>query len=136
MTLARRLRNAATPEERALWHALSRFRPPFTRQHPIGPFVADLACHRARIVVELDGSQHVDSAPDARRTAMLETDGWHVLRFWNAEVRENIAGVVTVIADAVAQRLPADEPVEFIASRAGRTRRPRTRGGEGAVQDR
>ena len=79
ITFVRSLRNNATEEERALWNALSRLRPRWTRQLPIGPYVADFACRRARVVAELDGSQHVDSRSDERRTSALEADGWKVL---------------------------------------------------------
>jgi len=59
---ARRLRREATPEERMIWRRISRFRPAFTRQLTISDlYVADLACRQARLAIELDGSQHVDS---------------------------------------------------------------------------
>jgi very-short-patch-repair endonuclease len=124
---ARRLRHNATPEERMLWNALSRFRPRFTRQLRLGPYTADLACRRARIVIEVDGSQHAESQTDAQRTAALASDGWRVLRFWNSEVRANIDGVVQAVAAAIDERLPPGEATGFIGSRAGRQRRPRTR---------
>lgn len=117
MSFARHLRNNATPEERALWRELSRLRPRFTRQLPIGPFVADFACRRARVIMELDGSQHVDCTADLRRTALLEADGWRVIRFWNTDVWTSLEGVVTQIVDAVADRLPEDETPAFIAAR-------------------
>jgi very-short-patch-repair endonuclease len=127
MSFARDLRNNPTPEERELWRALSFFRPRFTRQLKIGPFVADFACRRARLIVELDGSQHIDNVADVRRTALLEADGWRVLRLWNNEIHANLHGVGQAIADAVAARLPENEMPEFVASRAGRERRPRSR---------
>ena len=127
LTFARNLRNNATSEERALWHALSRIRPRWTRQFPIGPYVADFACQRARLVVELDGSQHVGSRSDERRASALEADGWRVLRFWNGEVHENLDGVVEAIIDAAEPRLPEGETFDTITHRAGRDRRPRTR---------
>jgi very-short-patch-repair endonuclease len=125
--LARHLRNNPTPEELALWHALSRVRPRFTRQLRIGPYVADFACRRARTLVEVDGSQHADSTPDEQRTGVLESHGWRVLRVWNSDVQENLEGLVQALLLAAGERLPPGEHFEFTASRAGRERRPRTR---------
>jgi very-short-patch-repair endonuclease len=81
---ARELRRDATPQECALWRLLSRYRPKFTRQLSIPPFVADLACREAPLIVEIDGSQHIDSAADAARTSRLEAEGWTIIRFWNS----------------------------------------------------
>lgn len=64
---ARTLRSNATPEERKLWRLLSRYRPKFTRQLPIGPYIADLACRQAMLVVEIDGGQHSESKRDEIR---------------------------------------------------------------------
>src|SRR3954469_12979787 len=86
---ARALRNDPTPQELALWQLLSRYRPKFTRQLSLKPYVADLACRRAKLIVELDGSQHANSEYDLERTRILEAQGWTVLRFWNSEVDEN-----------------------------------------------
>ncbi|HEY1604699.1 MAG TPA: DUF559 domain-containing protein [Allosphingosinicella sp.] len=86
---ARALRNEATPQERVLWALLSRYRPKFTRQLSIPPYIADLACRRARLIVEIDGSQHLDPEEDADRTQFLESEGWTIIRFWNSEVNDN-----------------------------------------------
>ncbi len=73
---ARALRSGATAEERKVWHMLSRYRPRFTRQLPIGPYIADFACRQAKLIVELDGSQHVDqAAQDAERILGLGLKG-------------------------------------------------------------
>ena len=70
----------------------------FRRQHSIGPFVADFACVAARLVIELDGSQHATAeVADARRTAFLNAQGWKVLRFWNAQVLTGIDDVLREI---------------------------------------
>ncbi|MGF1549968.1 MAG: endonuclease domain-containing protein [Sphingomonadaceae bacterium] len=122
---ARRLRREATAEERTLWRLLSRCRPAFTRQHVIGPYIADFACRGAKLIVELDGSQHLASSRDRARTGALEAQGWLVLRFWNSEVRQNAGGVVEAILAAVAAR--TGEAPRFAASRAGRARKPRYR---------
>jgi very-short-patch-repair endonuclease len=124
---ARHLRNNPTPEEIKLWHVLSAIRPRFTRQLKLGPYVADFACRRARLLVELDGSQHVDNANDAARTANLEADGWRVVRFWNNDVNANVEGVVEAIFEAGNPRLPEGEMFHAIAPRTNRERKPRTR---------
>jgi very-short-patch-repair endonuclease len=68
---ARKLRSAATRHERKVWELLSRYRPKFTRQLPIGPYIADFACRQAKLTVEIDGSQHSESARDAERDHWL-----------------------------------------------------------------
>jgi very-short-patch-repair endonuclease len=121
---ARELRNKATPEERILWHLLSRYRPKFTRQLPIGPYKADLACRQARLIVEIDGSQHIDSAHDARRTAYLSAEGWTVIRFWNSDLHSNPDGVAEAVLLKTAECLGGTHP-QPLPSREGRPRRPR-----------
>ena len=59
ITFARSLRKNATPQENRLWYRFLRgYRVRFQRQRPIGEFIADFYCHRARLVIEVDGSQH------------------------------------------------------------------------------
>jgi len=124
---ARALRNGATEAERRLWHILSRYRPRFTRQLVVGPYIIDLACRQARLAIELDGSQHLDAlAYDAGRTAYLEKQGWRVLRFWNGEVLANAEGVVEAILSEAAECLGGTHP-RPLPSREGRERRPRSR---------
>ena len=127
LNFTRALRNNPTSAEERLWRALSRMRPRFTRQLRLGPYVADFACRRARLIVEADGSQHAESPTDEGRSAALEADGWRVIRFWNSDIADNLDGVIEAIVAAVATRIPSGEEVRFIASRAGRERRPRTR---------
>jgi very-short-patch-repair endonuclease len=121
---ARALRNDATPQERALWQLLSRYRPKFTRQLSIDPYTADLACREARLIVEIDGSQHIDSEHDEARTCFLQADGWTVIRFWNSEVDENPDGVAEAILLKAAECLGGTHP-QPLPSREGRKRRPR-----------
>jgi very-short-patch-repair endonuclease len=84
----------------------------FRRQVPIGPYFADFACLEARLVVEVDGDHHGDQLVyDARRDRRLSELGFRVLRFWVAEVDENIEGVIDSIADALStSHLPAPPP--------------------------
>jgi very-short-patch-repair endonuclease len=94
---ARELRQRSTDAEWKLWSVvrnrqLGGFK--FRRQVPIDRYFADFACLEARMVVELDGSQHQERAAyDAERTATLEALGWRVLRFDNGEVLSNPVGV-------------------------------------------
>ena len=69
----------------------------FRRQVPVGRYVADFACYDARLVVELDGSGHIDSARDRVRDAELIRRGFDVLRFWNADVFLHRDGVLEVV---------------------------------------
>jgi len=99
---ARRLRRDATDAERALWAALRQTHPHahFRRQVPIGPYFPDFASHTARLIVEVDGGQHGDTR-DAARTRFLESEGYHVLRFWNHDVLQNVDGVLSAIANTL-----------------------------------
>jgi very-short-patch-repair endonuclease len=100
---ARALRNAATPAERLLWRAIRDRRPRFTRQFVVGNFIVDFACRSLRLAVELDGGHHSDQVEkDDARTRSLGEHGWTVIRFWNNEVYDNLAGVIAAIDTAVA----------------------------------
>jgi very-short-patch-repair endonuclease len=107
---ARALRNAPTPQERAIWRLLSRYRPKFTRQLSNDPFIADLACRAAKLIVEIDGSQHLDRPRDSTRTRRLKEEGWTVIRFWNSEVDENPEGVAQAILLKAAECLGGTHP--------------------------
>jgi len=104
---ARQLRANATDAEMRLWRHLRRspmLGSHFRRQVPIGPYVADFACMAARLVLEVDGSQHGDVAVKARdsaRTRWLEREGYRVIRFWNSDLTENMDGVLEVIHTAL-----------------------------------
>jgi very-short-patch-repair endonuclease len=125
---ARSLRRNATDAERVLWYALRLYRPRFTRQLVVGGAIADFACRKARLVVELDGGQHDECARDERRTTALEAAGWRVIRFWNHDVLGNTDGVMEVILAAVASRLPeGPTPCPLPEIREGKIRRPRRR---------
>jgi len=102
-----------------LWRLISRYRPKFTRQLPIGPYIADFACREARMVVELDGSQRLNSARDEVRDSILAADGWRVLRIWNNDLIANPEGVVTHIMTQAAECLGGTHP-QPLPSREGR----------------
>lgn len=103
---------------------LSRFRPKFTRQLPIGPYIADFACRQAKLVVELDGSQHAESVRDQCRDRFLEQEGWTVVRIWNNELDENPHGALQMIVNRAAECLGGTHP-QPLPSREGRVRRHR-----------
>jgi len=100
-TAARRLRHRPSEAEGALWHVLRGGRAGelrFRRQVPIDRYIADFACLRERLVIEVDGSQHVDQADyDAARTRRLEALGFHVVRFWAGDVVRNPSAIVDAI---------------------------------------
>lgn len=91
--------------ERVLWQELRRGKIPgtrFRRQVPIGPYVADFACLKSRLIIELDSSQRVERANyDDQRTKFLEAQNFRVLRFWNGTVSEEREAVVETIVWAV-----------------------------------
>ena len=97
---ARRMRAQPTHAEKKLWARLRQRQLDgckFRRQVMIGPYIVDFACLPKKLVVEVDGSQHIESASDAGRTAWLERPGYRVVRCWNTEVLTNLDGVVEMI---------------------------------------
>ena len=101
---ARELRQEMTPAEKLLWSHLRNKQLnglKFRRQHPLGPFVADFYCAERRLVVEIDGDIH-DLQPerDAARTEQFEQYGYHVIRFRNEQVLNNIESVLRAIESA------------------------------------
>jgi very-short-patch-repair endonuclease len=96
-TPSRRLRRDATPAESKLWYQFLRTLPQkFTRQKPLGSYIADFYCSEFQLVIEIDGDSHfseVAERRDAARTAALERHGLRVLRFTNLELRESFEGV-------------------------------------------
>jgi very-short-patch-repair endonuclease len=91
---APRMRKEPTEAERKLWwhlrHRLPLTGSHFRRQVQIGPYIADFACHKSKLVIEIDGGQHgSQTSEDQARTARLEAEGYRVLRFWNNDVLRN-----------------------------------------------
>ena len=105
---ARNLRKNMTKEERHLWYDFLRSYPVrFLRQKAIDQYIVDFYCHDARLVVELDGSQHFESAgqkKDKARDLQLESRNMMVLRIPNNEVNQNFRGVCEYIDYIVQQR--------------------------------
>ena len=95
-SVARKLRRERTEAELRLWSSvrdrqLGGYK--FVEQFPIGDHVADFACRRAKLVIELDGGQH-RAELDSERTRALEAAGYRVIRFWNHDVLGNVNGVL------------------------------------------
>ena len=102
--LARALRKNMTKEERRLWYDFLRDYPVrFSRQKVLGRYIADFYSAEAKLIIELDGSQHYEDEnirKDARRTEFLEAYGLRIIRVANNEITENFDGVCDYI-DAV-----------------------------------
>jgi very-short-patch-repair endonuclease len=77
----------------------------FVRQFPVGPFFADFMCREKRLVVEIDGSQHVDNLGDRRRDEYMRSAGISVLRFWNMDAIQKTDEVLNTILAALEGRL-------------------------------
>ncbi|TPN46993.1 MULTISPECIES: endonuclease domain-containing protein [unclassified Mesorhizobium] len=101
---ARSLRRDVTEAEAKLWQELRDRRLDrikFRRQMPIGKYVADFVCPEARLIIEIDGSQHADSETDRIRKRELEAKGFRILRFWNDDILRDMNAVCdTIIAYA------------------------------------
>jgi very-short-patch-repair endonuclease len=112
-TRSRQLRRDATPAERHLWqHIRTRQlgEARFNRQFPVGPFICDFVSREHRLVIELDGGQHASAVEyDQRRTRFLNEQGYTVIRFWNADVLDNIESVLARISDVLAD-MPSPRP--------------------------
>ena len=106
---ARLLRRNMTKEERHLWYDfLCEYPINFRRQKPILVYVVDFYCAKAKLAVELDGSQHMESAGqryDMERTKALKELGIEVIRFPNNAIWNNFSGVCIAIDVAVKRRL-------------------------------
>ena len=99
-----RLRKDLTPAERKLWSRIrnNQLEVNFRRQHAIGNYIPDFCSPKAKLVIELDGSQHLEQEEyDKERTELLEAQGYKVLRFWNNDVMNNIEGVILAIMNTL-----------------------------------
>jgi len=105
---ARTLRSKDNDAEHALWQELRGRRLngfKFVREMPAGPYFADFACRVERLIVEVDGSQHIDSEHDADRDEWLNGNGWSVLRFSNVMVLAERVDVLATIVEVLEGRL-------------------------------
>ena len=109
ISLARSLRKRATRQEKHLWYDYLRTYPVrFQRQKTIGNYIADFFCHKARLVIEIDGSQHHTSqgeADDLARTEALRKLGVAVVRYTNEDITKRFDGVCAEIDRIVQARV-------------------------------
>ena len=109
LNVARILRRNMTRQEKHLWYDFLRYYPvKVYKQRIIDNFIADFYCHSARLVIELDGSQHYmaqGKTHDEARTKILESYGIYVLRFSNKDVDDNFDGVCKMIDRVINERI-------------------------------
>jgi len=102
---AKQLRREMTPAEIKLYGHLRAHRMGgvhFRPQHAIGNYIVDFCAPRKKLIVELDGSQHLEQEEyDEERTAFLKSKGYRILRFWNNDVINNIDSVLSMIYEAL-----------------------------------
>ena len=98
------LRKESTLAERKLWSRIrnNQLGVTFRRQHAVGNYIPDFCSPRAKLIIELDGSQHLEQAAyDEERTKYLESIGYKVIRFWNNDVMNKIEAVILAITSAI-----------------------------------
>jgi crossover junction endodeoxyribonuclease RuvC len=105
----RDLRSNSTDAERIVWQNLRSRQllgAKFRRQHVVENYIVDFVSFDAMLVVELDGSQHAEQKVyDEKRNGVLESAGFHMLRFWNSDVMVNIDGVISTIYAEISKRV-------------------------------
>jgi len=105
------LRKKSTPAERKLWSRIrnGQLGVTFRRQHAVDIYIPDFCSPKAKLIIELDGSQHLEQEEyDEERTKYLESLGYKVIRFWNNDVLNNIEGVVLAIIHAMEKESSKD----------------------------
>jgi very-short-patch-repair endonuclease len=101
---ARELRQEMTPVEKILWNELrgNKLGVHFRRQQVIAGFIVDFYCHKAGLVIELDGSVHDEQKEeDARRDKVLSEMELRIVRFKNQEVLKNLSAVLGKIHELI-----------------------------------
>ena len=96
-TFSRKMRKQMTAQELKLWQYIRKKQlgVKFRRQHPIdNRYIADFACLENKLIIEIDGSQHVDSIKDEFRTYYLEKNEYKIIRFYNNDIDNNIEGCI------------------------------------------
>ena len=105
------LRKRSTPAERKLWSRIrnDQLGVTFRRQHAVGIYIPDFASPKAKLIIELDGSQHLDQREyDEERTKYFESVGYKVIRFWNSDVMNKIEEVLLTITYALEKQSGKD----------------------------
>jgi very-short-patch-repair endonuclease len=100
---AKALRKSMTKAERLLWSKLRnrQLGVKFRRQQPLGDYIVDFVCFEKKLIIEVDGSQHIDNNFDVMRDNWLSEREFRVLRFWNNGVLSNIEGILEVIRQSI-----------------------------------
>ena len=104
---AKNLRSDMTIFERKLWTRLRAkkfMNIKFKRQVPIGVYIADFVCKDKKLIIELDGSGHLETAQqehDINRDSYLKSQGYEILRFYNNDIENNLEGVLEVIRQKI-----------------------------------
>jgi very-short-patch-repair endonuclease len=104
------LRKELTPAEAKLWAYIrnGKLGVNFRRQHAIGNFIPDFVCIQRKLIIELDGGQHLEQEEyDEERTKYLESQGYKVIRFWNNQIMSDINGVINAIQFALESKTQA-----------------------------
>ena len=103
------LRKHMTKEERHLWYDFLKDHPvQFKRQYTLGIYIVDFYCYRAKLIIELDGSQHCEPETmeyDRKRTAFLQSQGLQVMRFSNFDIMTRFRAVCETIDAIVNYRM-------------------------------
>ena len=122
---ARQLRHGDNLAEAILWTELKASKlggHKFVRQMPIGPYFADFACRSAKLIIELDGSQHADSEYDRRRDEFMQAQGYSILRFWSHDALKHLPSVCETILAALEGKLAKDTvsaDLRFVMAKGG-----------------
>ena len=112
-TLARSLRKNQTDAERIIWNQLRNRQIQgckFRRQQVIGPYIADFLCMEPKLIIEIDGGQHLNNQNDVVRSQYLNQLGYNVLRFWNHEVLQETPAVLEKIRISINELIPSPQP--------------------------
>ena len=108
MHRAGELRREITPAESKLWSVLRGNKlkgVSFRRQHAIGKYIVDFVSIKKKLIIELDGSQHLEQSEyDEERSRYLESRGYRVVRFWNNQIEKEMDGVIKMLEEIINSR--------------------------------
>jgi len=102
--LASNMRKNMTDAEKKLWYCINnkQLGVQFRRQYVIdNKYIADFVCLEKKLIIEVDGSQHIENKKDETRTQYLNQSGFNVIRFWNWDILENVTGCLDIIVDVL-----------------------------------
>jgi len=102
--LASNMRQNMTDAEKKLWYCINnkQLGVQFRRQYVIdNKYIADFVCLEKKLIIEIDGSQHIENKKDETRTQYLNQSGFNVIRFWNWDILQDVSGCVDIIVDVL-----------------------------------